>query len=110
MFAGPRFSVGVSFGAPVVAAPAPAYGPNYIPPCPGPNYVWVAGYYERDGDWVPGYWNYVAPVAVAPSFGFRADFGRDYRRDFDRRDFDRRDRDHDRDRRVVVRRGDHDRR
>jgi len=29
----------------------------YIPPCPGPGYVWVAGYYN-DGYWVPGYWNY----------------------------------------------------
>lgn len=30
----------------------------YIPPCPGPGYVWVAGYYN-DGYWTPGYWNYV---------------------------------------------------
>ena len=98
MFAGPRFSFGVNFGAPVVAAPAPAYGPNYIPPCPGPNYVWVAGFYQPNGAWVPGYWNYVAPVVVAPRVGFRMTFGGH-------------DRDHDGDRRVVARRGgDHDRR
>jgi hypothetical protein len=30
----------------------------YAPPCPGPGYAWVAGYYN-DGYWVPGYWNYV---------------------------------------------------
>jgi hypothetical protein len=30
----------------------------YIPPCPGPGYVWVAGY-EANGYWVPGWWNFV---------------------------------------------------
>jgi len=29
----------------------------YVPPCPGPGYVWVAGYYNG-GIWVPGYWNF----------------------------------------------------
>ena len=29
---------------------------NYVPPCPGPGYVWVAGYWAN-GYWVPGYWN-----------------------------------------------------
>jgi len=33
-------------------------GPAYIPPCPGPGYVWVAGYWNN-GYWVPGYWNFV---------------------------------------------------
>jgi hypothetical protein len=28
----------------------------YVPPCPGPGYVWVAGY-MANGYWVPGYWN-----------------------------------------------------
>jgi hypothetical protein len=28
----------------------------YIPPCPGPGYVWVNGY-MASGYWVPGYWN-----------------------------------------------------
>jgi len=36
----------------VVGGPA-----AYIPPCPGPGYAWVAGYYNN-GYWVPGYWNY----------------------------------------------------
>lgn len=90
IFAGPRFSVGIGLGVP--AAPAPVYGPAYIPPSPGPDYAWVAGYYGPAGVWVPGYWNYVAPVTVAPSFGFRANFhGDDHRGDFDHRD---RDRDH----------------
>jgi hypothetical protein len=33
----------------------------YAPPCPGPGYVWVAGYYNGGG-WVPGYWNFVGAV------------------------------------------------
>ena len=37
MFAAPRVSFGVGFGAPVVAA---------VPPCPGPGYVFVNGYWQ----------------------------------------------------------------
>jgi hypothetical protein len=43
LFAGPRIAVGIGFGAPVapvVVAP---------PPCPGPGYVFVDGY------WRPGF-------------------------------------------------------
>ena len=32
----------------------------YIPPCPGPGYVWTAGY-MANGYWVPGYWNLGGP-------------------------------------------------
>ncbi len=62
----------------------------YVPPCPGPGYNWVAGYYNG-GYWVPGRWNFVG--------------GRDYRAvryygDRDHRYYDRddhrRDWDHDR--------------
>jgi len=42
-----RVRVGVYVGA-----------PGYVPPCPGPGYVWVNGYWAY-GYWVPGYWNYV---------------------------------------------------
>jgi hypothetical protein len=28
----------------------------YVPPCPGPGYVWTAGY-MASGYWVPGFWN-----------------------------------------------------
>jgi len=62
--AGPRISLNLGFGVPVAPAPvvvAPA------PVCPGPGYVWVAGYYGPTGIWVPGFWR--APVvAVAPRF------------------------------------------
>lgn len=46
--------VGVYIGGPVA----------YVPPCPGPGYVWVAGYYAN-GYWVPGRWNF-AGVHVGP--------------------------------------------
>lgn len=37
---------GVAIGGPVA----------YVPPCPGPGYVWVNGYWAN-GAWMPGYWN-----------------------------------------------------
>ena len=65
------------------AYPAPGYRTqvdvNYIPPCPGPNYVWVAGYWDN-GYWVEGQWVYRAPVAYGPTI--RLGFGHD--RDWDR--------------------------
>jgi hypothetical protein len=58
----------------------------YIPPCPGPGYVWVAGYYNG-GYWVPGNWNYAGGGRVVvrerrPVVVF----------DHDRRSYDRDDR------------------
>lgn len=80
----------------------------YVPPCPGPGYAWVTGYYDQ-GYWVPGYWNYVGGVSY--SYNERGAY-RHYDRD-DYRRFDR-DRDRDRDRRFYDRddhrrydRGDH---
>lgn len=58
----------------------------YVPACPGPGYVWVAGYYNG-GYWVPGYWNFVGvargpvvrfgvgPVIVGGHFGRGWDHG-----------------------------------
>ena len=56
----------------------------YIPPCPGPGYAWVNGYYDG-GYWVPGYWNYVGGV----SYSY---YGSGYRH-YDRDDYRRWDRD-----------------
>lgn len=75
----------------------------YVPPCPGPGYIWAAGYYNG-GYWIPGRWNFV---------GVRRDFDRDrvYYRDRDDyrdRDWDRhRDWDRDRDRDRHWDRDDH---
>ena len=63
----------------------------YVPPCPGPGYSWVAGYYDR-GYWVPGRWNF---VGYRSRYGY-AHYDRDRRWDRDRH-YDR-DRGHDRDR------------
>jgi len=49
-----RIGFGVTVGAP---------GYAYIPPTPGPGYVWVAGYWNG-GYWVPGFWR-----APEPRFG-----------------------------------------
>ncbi len=54
----------------------------YVPPCPGPGYSWVAGYYNG-GYWVPGYWNRVVVgprVVVGGRFGY-ADRGHVFYRD-----------------------------
>lgn len=73
----------------------------YVPPCPGPGYEWVAGYYSG-GYWVPGRWAFSGvrfrtnyPVARLYD---RDDYrGRDWDRDRDRHDRDDRGfRDHDR--------------
>jgi hypothetical protein len=29
----------------------------YVPPCPGPDYFWTAGYYTN-GYWIPGRWEF----------------------------------------------------
>ena len=66
----------------------------YVPPCPGPGYEWMAGYYDG-GYWVPGRWNFVGVRGPVVRFGYSGSF---YHRDFDRdRDRDRGwDRDRDR--------------
>jgi len=55
LFAAPRVTVGIGFGAPAPVVVAQ-------PPCPGPGYTWVDGYYAPSGVWVAGYW--APPVAV----------------------------------------------
>ncbi len=60
----------------------------YIPPCPGPGYVWVAGYYNG-GVWVPGYWNFAGGGVVVRDRRPVVVFDRDH----DRRSYARYDRD-----------------
>lgn len=82
----------------------------YVPPCPGPGYSWVAGYYSG-GYWVPGRWNYVGVRdGYVRYYGDRDDHRAYYRDrdDYRRGDWDR-DR-HDRDDRHFDRDHDHFRR
>jgi len=64
----------------------------YVPPCPGPGYEWIAGYYAN-GYWISGRWAFVGVRGPAPIVRF------DVHRDFGHRDFDRGRVDHDRFRR-----------
>ncbi len=73
MFAQPRVSIGIGVGgyAPGYYAP-PAYS-EVVPPCPGPDYVWVDGYWVPQGGrnvWVQGYWRrpYMAAYPVGPRY------------------------------------------
>lgn len=79
-----RIRFGVYVGAPAA----------YVPPCPGPGYAWVAGYYTN-GAWVPGFWR--APIArpeviVRGGYGWHGPVYRDFDHDrhFDRGDHFRR--------------------
>jgi hypothetical protein len=89
MFAQTRFSIGLGFGTQGAGFyPAvPAYAAD-IPPCPGPGYTWIDGYWTNDygrENWVAGYWS-APPVftgyQVAPRFDNH--FG-DHDRRFDNR-------------------------
>jgi hypothetical protein len=57
--------IGIYVGAPVA----------YVPPCPGPGYAWVAGYWNA-GVWVPGYWNLVGVRVGGPVIRGGVVFGR----------------------------------
>ncbi len=90
---------GLGFGA--TKAEAASWGvyvggpAAYVPPCPGPGYSWIAGYYSG-GYWVPGRWNYVGARYVdhGPYYRGGWDDHRYYRDHDDHRDWNRH---HDRD-------------
>lgn len=131
LFALPVFAAQVSIGI-RIGPPPPARIVRVLPPTPGPEFVWVEGYWYPQGRhyrWHEGYWTrppypgarWVAPHHDGERFydgyweGDRGRFEHDHRWDHDRdrdwgRDRDRdhyrddRDRDHERDHE-----GDHDR-
>ncbi|HEV2135542.1 MAG TPA: hypothetical protein VGR47_15010 [Terracidiphilus sp.] len=72
-------------------------GDGYVPPSPGPGYVWMNGYYAN-GYWVPGRWAFAGGYNGYYGNRFYGDRDDYYRRDDDRyRDRDwRRDHEHDR--------------
>jgi hypothetical protein len=89
LFAETHFSIGIGVGGYGYAAPpVVAYAQ---PPCPGPGYNWVAGYWDQSGPrrfWRDGYW--AAPVfngGYQASYGFDRDRyeGSRYRGDRDDR-------------------------
>lgn len=78
--------------APANAAQIGVYigtGAEYVPPCPGPGYAWIAGYYSN-GYWIPGRWAFHGIVRDrVDAYRGRVNFDRDHRAD--RRDDGRRD-------------------
>ena len=58
LFAGPRIVVGIGAGG--YGPPPPPPRVAYVqPPCPGPGYTWVSGYWYPAGPryvWRAGYW------------------------------------------------------
>jgi hypothetical protein len=96
MFAQTRFSVGISVGGynPGYYQPN-AYAQQYVPPCPGPGYTWVDGYwspYQGRRVWTNGYWR--TPLVIAPRYnasgsnawGFRDRDGHDRGNRYNNRD------------------------
>jgi hypothetical protein len=80
LFAETHFSIGINLGGYGYAAPPVV---AYAPPCPGPDYTWVDGYWDQIGPrrfWRDGYW--AAPVyrsgfqAVSPFDRDRYEGGR----------------------------------
>jgi hypothetical protein len=79
----------------------------YVPPSPGPGYVWINGYYA-DGYWVPGRWAFAGGYDGYYGNRFYGDRDDYYRRDYRDHDDFYRDRDrHDGD--GGWNRDDHDR-
>lgn len=74
LFGQPRFSIGINIGTPYAYAPPPPVYVAYRPPCPGPDYVWVDGYWYPNGPryaWRAGYWAappYAGAYWVAPHY------------------------------------------
>ena len=117
-FAETHFSVGIGVGVPGYYAPAPYARPYAVvrPPFPGPGYVWIDGYNDAYGRFIPGYWDlppYADSFWIAPRFyggrylagywGRRGFGGYGFERRWDRDDFRFRGRDFDRDDRFRGR-------
>jgi len=83
LFAAPHFSIGIGVGAPGYVPPAAV---AVQPPCPGPGYSWVDGYWAN-GAWIAGYWAPPAHYAARAYPVYR--HGRDWDRDHFRGGFRR---------------------
>lgn len=96
LLAGPRVFVGINVGGygpggyypGYYAPPPPPPAVAYMPPCPGPGYSWVAGYWRPAGpryQWRAGFWArtpYAGAYWVAPRYHerryYRGYWGRRY--------------------------------
>lgn len=73
MFAQTRLSIGIGVGGYGPGYyPPPAYA-RYAPPCPGPGYTWVEGYWAPQSGrnvWFDGYWRppYINSYRVSPRY------------------------------------------
>jgi hypothetical protein len=71
LFAETRFSVGINVGG----YPPPPRVAYAAPPCPGPDYAWIDGYYAQVGPrrvWHAGYWATDRTYAVSSTHGTNA--------------------------------------
>jgi len=109
--AAPAFAQ-ISFDVRIGSAPPPPRAYR-VPPAPGPDYVWVEGYWYPNGGryaWHNGYWThppYAGAYWVAPYYeggryiagrweGTRGNVYHDHRWDHDKRRDERREPQHDR--------------
>ena len=60
LFAETHWSIGIGLGTPYYYPPPPPPVVVYTPPCPGPEYTWIPGYYYPVGArfaWHAGFWS-----------------------------------------------------
>jgi len=97
LFGETRFSIGVGVGVPGYYPPPPPAVVVVRPPCPGPEYSWVDGYWYPDGPryaWRAGFWSapsYHGSYWAAPRYYEHRYYG-----DYGRRGWDRHERHWDR--------------
>ena len=74
LFAETHWSISIGLGTPYYYAPPPTPMVVYTPPCPGPQYEWIPGYYYPVGGgyaWHAGFWSrppYVGAYWIAPRY------------------------------------------
>jgi hypothetical protein len=74
LFAGNHWSIAVGIGTPYYQPLPPPPVVMYAPPCPGPQYTWIPGYYYPAGArfvWHAGYWSrppYAGAYWVGPRY------------------------------------------
>ena len=74
LFAESHWSIGIGIGVPYYAPPPAPPVVAYTPPCPGPAYTWVPGYYYPVGArfvWHAGFWSrppYAGAYWIAPRY------------------------------------------